>query len=143
MKMINSWRLIAVWSIVVIAYFICLKVVGNHRLALGGVLNSIAALSLVTVTLSSIAIDICQFAQKRNIEIVNWLNLAAFIFPGLLSVIGLWYFMIDDWPMIIGGKPPVTSPTYSWVPEGFIVLLPALIPIMTILLYQCRWKDGS
>lgn len=50
------------------------------------------------------------------------LAVAAFIygFAGLsLALLGFWYFMVSDWPMIIGGKPNMT----------LFQNLPAFIPV--------------
>lgn len=51
------------------------------------------------------------------------LGIVSFMFGlgGLsLAILGTWYFMISDWPMIIGGKP-----NFTW---GYN--MPAFVPIM-------------
>lgn len=51
------------------------------------------------------------------------LGIVAFMFGlgGLaLASLGTWYFMIEDWPMIIGGKP-----NFKWIYN-----MPAFVPIM-------------
>lgn len=55
---------------------------------------------------------------------VKWTRLAicAFIFGMtgvILALLGMWYFMIYDWPMNIGGKPSFT----------FFENLPSFVPI--------------
>lgn len=45
----------------------------------------------------------------------------------MLAVVGIWYFMISDWPMDIGGKPSFS----------YLVNMPAFIPVtfeFTVLL---------
>lgn len=51
------------------------------------------------------------------------LGIVSFMFGlgGLsLAILGTWYFMIQDWPMIIGGKP-----NFKWIYN-----MPAFVPIM-------------
>jgi hypothetical protein len=51
------------------------------------------------------------------------LGIVSFMFGlgGLsLAILGTWYFMIEDWPMIIGGKP-----NFKWIYN-----MPAFVPIM-------------
>jgi hypothetical protein len=54
--------------------------------------------------------------KRTRMAIVSFL----FGITGLsLALLGIWYFMIGDWPMNIGGKPSFT----------FIENLPAFIPV--------------
>jgi hypothetical protein len=51
------------------------------------------------------------------------LGIVSFMFGlgGLsLAILGTWYFMIEDWPMIIGGKP-----NFKWFYN-----MPAFVPIL-------------
>jgi hypothetical protein len=61
----------------------------------------------------------------ENVIGMKWTRLAicAFMYglTGLsLAVLGIWYFMIDDWPMNIGGKPSF----------NFYQNMPSFIPVM-------------
>lgn len=56
---------------------------------------------------------------------IKWTRLAicAFLYGitgTILAITGMWYFMIVDWPMDIGGKPNFS----------FILNMPAFVPIM-------------
>ena len=51
------------------------------------------------------------------------LGIVSFMFGlgGLsLAILGTWYFMVDDWPMIIGGKP-----NFKWFYN-----MPSFVPIL-------------
>ncbi|MGB0402772.1 MAG: DUF3341 domain-containing protein [Salibacteraceae bacterium] len=56
---------------------------------------------------------------------IKWTRLAicAFLYGitgSILAITGMWYFMIVDWPMDIGGKPNFS----------FLLNMPAFVPIM-------------